>query len=76
MYYEEGTITPVVRDKHGNRKHLTKAADDLGVSLRHLTKVLDRGRPSASLWERIKEIHPELLNPELWNTNKKEAAHA
>lgn len=76
MYYHEGVIVPVVRDEYGRRKNLNKAAADLGVGIRHLMQVLDNGRPSASLWERIKEIHPELLNPELWNTNKKEQAHA
>lgn len=76
MYYEEGAIVPVVRDQYGRRKHLNKAAADLGVSIKHLMRVLDSGRPSASLWERIKKLHPELLNPELWNHSKKEATHA
>ena len=76
MYYEEGAIVPVVRDQYGRRKHLKKAAQDLGVTITHLMRVLDGGRPSAALWERIKKIHPELLNPNLWNTTKKEPTHA
>lgn len=77
MYYQEGEIVPVVRDEHGHRRHLNKAAADLGVSLQHLVKVLDCGRPSKALWEKIREVHPELLSPSLWNPRKqKEPTHA
>ena len=61
MYTNSERIVPVERDEHGRRKYLGRAASDLGVSRQHLYMVLSGRRSSASLMERVQEMHPELL---------------
>ncbi len=67
MYMPPDEITPVTLEKCTNtvnglkRRGFTQAARDLNVSRAHLYLVLEGKRESKSLMERIKLIHPELL---------------
>lgn len=54
-------IIPVTRNKRGQRQNFCRAAKDLNVSYQHLDLVLKGKRKSSSLLERVKQLHPELL---------------
>lgn len=67
MYMPPDEIVPVTLEKCTNnpcgvkRRGIAQAARDLNVSYVHLYLVLEGKRESKSLMERIKLIHPELL---------------
>lgn len=53
--------TPVTRGDDGKLKHICQAARDLGVTRQHLRFVLIGERESKRLMQKVRELHPELL---------------